>query len=81
MVKLLNLGINNHFKKNVWNFWKQYTVVENANKIYNPPPQKKKQVTNLTKKKRIKQKPSEFETNELLQLAQNLRRYEPFETC
>lgn len=42
---------------------------------YTPPPKKKKQVTNLTKKKKkeLKKKPSEFETNELLQLVQNIK--------
>lgn len=43
---------------------------------YTPPPKKKKTSNKFNqKKKRIKKKPSEFETNELLQLAQNLRRY------
>lgn len=50
---------------------------------YTTPPKKKKPSNkfNQKKKKELKKKPSEFETNELLQLAQNLRRYEPFETC
>lgn len=42
---------------------------------YTPTPQKKKTSNkfNQKKKKELKKKPSEFETNELLQLVQNIK--------